>query len=74
MWTFLTGFDEESREDFWVWTEGGQTFHGSKIRRKGKGIPGRKQLNLANFSATEEECTRTDFPQYFGDEMIRTVF
>jgi len=36
------------------------------MERKGiNGIPGRKQSNLANFSATEEECTLADFPQYF---------
>jgi len=46
MWIFLTGFDDESREDFWVWTEGGQTFHGSKMERKGSGIPGRKQSGM----------------------------
>jgi len=40
------------------------------MERKGSGIPGRKQSNLANFSATEEECTRTDFPQYFSNCLL----
>ena len=32
-WTFLTSFDDESREDFWVWTVGG------KIVRRNKWNP-----------------------------------
>ena len=42
-----------------------------KILRRRSGIPGRKQINLANYSVTgkiKEECTYVNFPQYFGSK------
>jgi len=35
------------------------------------GIPGRKQSNLANFSATEEECTLKAFLSIFGSRCFK---
>ena len=44
---------------------------GVKILRKMNGIPGRKQSNLANFSATEEECTLKAFLSIFGSRCFK---
>jgi len=60
MWIFLTSFDDESREDFWVWQMKSLVkISYLKMERKGSGIPGRKEAEGSASSTPWKYMART---------------
>jgi len=59
MWIFLTSFDDESREDFWVWTEG------REIVRRNKWNPRKEAVKTWQPFLQPKRCVPWRFSSLF---------